>query len=82
MRNFDFTLDCHITMNECISNIAQTCCIEVCCVASIRRLLTSTATATFVSAFALSRINHGNSLLFSSTHDVTSHNSYRTTQIE
>ena len=41
--------------------------------ASIRRFLTSTATATLVSAFALSRIYYCNSLLFGSTHDVTSH---------
>ena len=41
--------------------------------ASIRRFLTSTATATLVSAFVLSRIDYCNSLLFGSTHDVTSH---------
>ena len=40
---------------------------------SIRRILTSTATATFVSAFILSRIDYCSSLLFGSTHDVTSH---------
>ena len=41
--------------------------------ASIRRFLTSTATATLVSAFALSRIDYCNSLMFGSTNDVTSH---------
>ena len=41
--------------------------------ASIRRFLTSTATATLVSAFALSIIDYCNSLLFGSTLDVTSH---------
>ena len=40
---------------------------------SIRRFQTSTATATLVSAFVLSRIDYCNSLLFGSTHDVTSH---------
>ena len=40
--------------------------------ASIRTFLTSTATATLVSAFALSRIDYCDSLLFDSTHDVTS----------
>ena len=40
---------------------------------SIRRFLTSTATATLASAFILSRIDYCSSLLFSSTHDVTSH---------
>ena len=39
----------------------------------IRRFLTSTATTTHVSAFVLSRIDYCNSLLFGSTHDVTSH---------
>ena len=41
--------------------------------ASIRRFLTSTATATLVSAFVLSQIDYCSSLLFGSTHDVTSH---------
>ena len=40
---------------------------------TIRRFMTSTATARLVSAFALSRIDYSNSLLFGSTHDVTSH---------
>ena len=40
---------------------------------SIRRFLKCTAAATLVSAFVLSRIDYCNSLLFGSTHDVTSH---------
>ena len=40
---------------------------------SIRRFLTSTADATLVSAFVLSRIDNCSSLMFGSTHDVTSH---------
>ena len=55
------------------SNIARTCYFELRRLASIRRFLTSTATATLVSAFVLSRIDYCNSLLFSSSHDVTSH---------
>ena len=72
-KNFGFTLDCHLTMNAHVSKIARTCYFELRRLASIRRFLTSTATATLVSAFALSRIDYCNSLLFGSTHDVTSH---------
>ena len=68
-----FTLDCHLTVNAHVSNIARTCYFELRRLASIRRFLTSTATATLVSAFVLSRIDYCNSLLFGSTHDVTSH---------
>ena len=39
----------------------------------ICRFLTSTETVTLVSAFVLSRIDYCTSLLFGSTHDVTSH---------
>ena len=73
VQNLGFTLDCHLTMNAHVSNIARTCYYELHCLASIRRFLTSTATATLVSAFVLSRIDYCNSLLFGSTRDVTSH---------
>ena len=73
VKNLRLTLDCHITMNAHVSNIARTCYFEERRLASIRRFLTSTATATLVSAFVLSRIDYCNSLLFGSTHDVTSH---------
>ena len=61
------------TMNAHVSNIARTCYFELHRLASIRRFLTSTAIATLVSAFVLSKIDYCNSLLFGSTHDVTSH---------
>ena len=54
VKNLNFTLDCHLTMNAHISNIARTCYDELRRLASIRRFLTSTATATLVYAFALS----------------------------
>ena len=73
VKNFCFTLDCHLTMNAYVSNIARTCYFELRRLASIRRFLTTTVTATLVSAFVLSRIDYCNSLLFGSTHDVTSH---------
>ena len=73
MKNLGFTLDCHLTMNAHVSNIARTRYFELRRLASIRRFLTSTATATLVSAFVLSRIDYCNSLLFDSTLDVTSH---------
>ena len=56
-----------------VSNIARTCYFELHRLASIRRFLTSTETATLVSAFVLSSIDYCISLLFGSTHDVTSH---------
>ena len=73
VENLGLTLDCHLTMNAHVSNIARTCYFELRRLASIRRFLTNTATATLVSAFVLSRIDYRNSLLFGSTHDVTSH---------
>ena len=72
VKNFGFTLGCHLTMNSHVSIIAQTCNFELRRLASIRRFLTSTATATLVYAFVLSRIDYCSSLLFGSTHDVTS----------
>ena len=81
--NLGFTLDYHLTMNAHVSNIARTCYFELRRLASIRRFLTSTATATLVSTFALSRIDYCNSLRFGSTHDATSLcNGYRTMQLE
>ena len=73
LKNLGFTFYCHLTLNAHVSNIARTCYFELRRLASIRRFLTSTATTTLVSAFVLSRIDYCNSLLFSSTHDVTSH---------
>ena len=60
VKTLDFTLYCHLTMNAHVSNIAQTCYFDLRRLASIRRFLTSTATATLVSAFALSRIDYWN----------------------
>ena len=73
VKNLGFTLDCHLTMNAHVSNIARTCYFELRRLASIRRFLTSTAIATLVSAFVLSGIDYCNSLLFGSSHDVTFH---------
>ena len=73
MKNLGFTLDRHLTMNAHVFNIAWTCYFELRRLASIRRLLTNTATAKLVSAFVLSRIDYCSSLLFGSFHDVTSH---------
>ena len=60
-------------MNAHVSKIAWTCYYELLRMASIRRFLTSTATATLVSASVLSRFDNCNSQLFGHTHDVTSH---------
>ena len=51
VKNMGFTLDCHPTMNSYVSNNARKCYFELRRLASIRRFLTSTATATLVSAF-------------------------------
>ena len=59
-------------MNTHVFNIGRTCYIEQRRMTSIRRFQTSTATVTPVSAFVSSRIDNCNSLLFGSTHDVTS----------
>ena len=54
VKNSGFTLDCHFTLKEHISTIVQTSYFEVRCLASIRRLLTNTASAMLVSDFVLS----------------------------
>ena len=51
VKNLGLTFDCHPIMNAHASNIARTCYFELRRLASIRRFLTSTATATLVSAF-------------------------------
>ena len=73
VKNLGFTLDCHLTMNAHVSNIARTCYFELRCLTSICVFLTSTVTATLVSAFVLSRIDYCYSLLFGYIYDVTSH---------
>ena len=53
VKNLGFTLDCHLTMNTHVTNIARTCYFEL-RLGTIRRLQTNIATATLVSAFVLS----------------------------
>ena len=60
-------------MNAHVSNTALTCYFELRRLVSKCRFLTSTATATLVSAFVLSRIDYCSTLLFGSTHYVTCH---------
>ena len=60
-------------MNAHVSIIAQICYFELRRLASIRRFQKSTATATLVSAFVLSRSYYCSSLLFGYTHVVTPH---------
>ena len=60
-------------MNVHVSNIARIFYFELRRLVSIRRFLTSTATATLVSAFVLSGIDYCDTLLFGSSYDVTSH---------
>ena len=60
VKNLGLRKNCHLTMNAHASNISRTCYFELRRFASIRRLLTSTATATLVSAIVLSRIDYCN----------------------
>ena len=48
VNNFDLRLDCHLTTNADFTNIARTCYFQQRRLSSIRRFLTSTATATLV----------------------------------
>ena len=73
VKNLGLTLDCHLTMNAHVSNIARTCYFELRRLVSILGFLISTATATLVSALVSSRMDDCKSLLFGSTHDVTFH---------
>ena len=50
VKNLGLALHYHLTMNAHVSNVARTCYFELRRLASIRRFLTSTATATLVSA--------------------------------
>ena len=72
-KNLGFTLDCHLTMNDHVTTIAQTYYLYLRRMASIQRFLTNIATATHVSAFVLSIIDFRNSLLSGSAQDATSH---------
>ena len=81
VKNLGFTLDCQLTMNVHISNIARTCYLELRCLASIRRFLTSTATTTLVSAIVcheLTTVTHCCLVLFMMWHSTC--NGYRTMQ--
>ena len=51
VKNLGCALDGHLTMNKHVSNIARACNFELRRLASIRRFLTSMATATLASAF-------------------------------
>ena len=51
VNNFGFTLGCHLTAKAHVSNIARTCYFKLRYLTSICRFLTSTVTATLVSAF-------------------------------
>ena len=53
VKNLGFTLDCHLTMNAHVSNIAWKFYLELRRLASICRFPTSTATAKLSSAFVL-----------------------------
>ena len=83
VKNFGFTLDCHLTLNAHVSNTARTCFFEHRRLASIRSFLTSTATSTLVSDFycqKLTTVNHCCWVLLIMWHHTC--NGYRTMQLE
>ena len=63
VKNLDVTLDCHLSLKTHVLNLVRTANFELRRISSIRRLLTTEATATLVSAFILSRLDYCNSLL-------------------
>ena len=83
VKNLRLTLDCHLTTNAHVSNIARTCYFEQHRLASTRRFPSSTATATLVSAFVLSRLTvvaHCCLVLLMMCHPTC--NGHRTMQLE
>ena len=56
VKNLCFALDCHLTMNAHVSNIARTRYFELRRLESIRRFLTSIATASLVCDFFLIKL--------------------------
>ena len=63
VKNLGVTLDCHLSLKTHVLNLVHTANFELRRISSIRRLLTTEATATLVSAFILSRLDYCNSLL-------------------
>ena len=63
VKNLGVTLDCHLSLKTHVLNVVRTANFELRRTSSIRRLLTTEATATLVSAFILSRLDYCNSLL-------------------
>ena len=57
VKNVGYALDCHLTTNAHVSNIARTCYFERHRLAYIRRFLTSTSTATHVSDLFCQELN-------------------------
>ena len=83
VKNLGLTLDCHLTINAHVPNIARTCYFELHSLASIRWFLTSTATATLVSAFfwqELIAVSHCCLVLLMMWHPTC--NGHRTMQLE
>ena len=63
VKNLGVTLDCHLSLKTHVLNLVRTANFELRRISSIRRLLTTEATATLVSAFILSSLDYCNSLL-------------------
>ena len=67
LKNFGFSLDCHLAMNAHVSNIARICFFELRRLASIRRFKTNTTTATLSCNHAPSKV-----IKYNHTFEITS----------
>ena len=62
VKNLSITSDCYLTLHHHVTNICESAYVELRRIASIRQYLSSDATKTLISAFALSKVDYCDSL--------------------